>query len=190
MPYFANAMVLLVQAIFGLLLFLIVIRVLLQAVRANFYNPICQAMYKATNPVLMPLGKVLPTWRGLNLAGVTIAWLVACAWVLSLSAFGALAGRPGPLGIVVLGLAQLIGFTLQTLFWITIVRVLLSWLAGESPNPAVPLIYRISDLILKPFQRIIPPLGGFDLSPLFGLLAVQLAQILVVAPLWAWGRTL
>jgi YggT family protein len=96
----------------------------------------------------------------------------------------------GPLALAVLGFAKLLAFALQALFWITLVRVILSWVNPDFDQPAVPLVYRISDLLLKPFQRVIPPLGGFDLSALVALLALQVAQALVVAPLYGFGASL
>ena len=76
MSYFTNAGGLVLQVVFGLVLAIVVIRVLLQATRANFYNPICQALYKATNPILMPLQKVIPSYRHWNIAGILIAWIL------------------------------------------------------------------------------------------------------------------
>jgi YggT family protein len=188
MGHFANAGNLVIGFVFGLLLFIVLLRVVLQLVRANFYNPICQAIYKLTNPVLMPLQKLLPVWRGLNTAGCVVAWLLACLWV-ALPAWMSGVGV-GPLALAVLGFAKLLAFALQALFWITLVRVILSWVNPDFDQPAVPLVYRISDLLLKPFQRVIPPLGGFDLSALVALLALQVAQALVVAPLYGFGASL
>ena len=188
MGYFANAGNLIVNALFGLVMFVIVLRVLLQLARANFYNPVCQGVYKITNPVLMPLQKLIPNWKALNLAGIAVAWLLACVWI-SLQVW--MGGRSvGVVGALVLGFAQLLLFVLETLFWITIVRVVLSWVAGDSDNPVVPLVYRVSDLLLKPFQRVIPPMGGIDLSPLVALLAVKVAEALIVHPLFDLGAKL
>lgn len=188
MGHFANAGNLVIGFVFGLLLLVVLLRVVLQLVRANFYNPICQAIYKLTNPVLMPLQKLLPVWRGLNTAGLVVGWLLACLWV-ALPAWMSGVGV-GPLALAVLGFAKLLAFALQALFWITLVRVILSWVNPDFDQPAVPLVYRISDLLLKPFQRVIPPLGGFDLSALVALLALQVAQALVVAPLYGFGASL
>src|SRR6185312_3320587 len=76
MGYFANAGQIIIEFIFVAIISLIMLRVLLQWVRANFYNPICQFLYKATNPVLMPLRKVIPAWRNLDIAGIALAWLL------------------------------------------------------------------------------------------------------------------
>ncbi len=189
MGYFANAGNLIVNALFGIVVFVLVLRVLLQLARANFYNPVCQGIYKITNPVLMPLQKLIPNWKALNLAGCVVGWLLACLWI-AIPAWILGSGGFGFGGILVLGFAQLLLFTLETLFWITIVRVILSWVEGDSDNPVVPLVYRISDLLLKPFQRVIPPLGGIDLSPLVALLAVKVAEVLIVAPLFDLGKSL
>ena len=79
MSYFANAGQILVNFAFGALIALVVLRVLLEGVRANFYNPVCQFLYKLTNPVLMPLRKVIPAWRSIDLAAVLLAWLLSAA---------------------------------------------------------------------------------------------------------------
>jgi YggT family protein len=188
MAYFADAGSLVVSTVFGLILFVLVLRVLLQAIRANFYNPICQAMYKVTNPLLMPLQKILPAWNGINIGALLLAWLVSILWVAALVA---LAGSSlNVAALVVLGFGQLLGFVLQTLFWIALISVIMSWFSPDFGNPAVPLLYGLADIVLKPFRRVIPPLGGFDLSPVFALLALRLAQILLVGPINQFGMSL
>jgi YggT family protein len=188
MAYFTDAGSLVVSTLFGIVLFVLVLRVLLQAIRANFYNPICQALYKITNPILMPVHKLLPAWRGINLGALLLAWVVAILWVAALAALGG--GGFGLPGLLVLGFAQLLEFILQLMFWITLISVLMSWLSPSGSNPAVPLLYGIADIVLKPLRKVIPPLGGFDLSPIFALLGIQLAQILIVRPIMHFGASL
>jgi YggT family protein len=188
MGYFADAGTLVVSTLFGLALFVFVLRVFLQAIRANFYNPICQAIYKITNPPLIPLQKLLPPWKGINLAALGLAWVVSCLWILALLWMAGVAGSVP--AVLVLGFAQLLEFVLQTLFWIAMISVLLSWFSPDAGNPAVPLLYGIADIVLKPFRKIIPPLGGFDLSPIFALLALRVAMILLVQPLQQFGMSL
>lgn len=183
MTPFANAGLMLVDTLFALVLFVVVLRVLLQFIRANFYNPICQAVFKITNPLLMPWQRVLPVWRGLNLAGVLLAVLIATLWAVAM--VWVLGRNVGPAGIALLGIARLLGFVLSMLFWIALARVLLSWFSPDMRNPAVPLLYAIADLVLRPFARVIPPIGGIDLSPVFALLALRIAQVLLVDPLVA-----
>jgi YggT family protein len=183
MTPFANAGLLVVDTLFALVLFVVVLRVLLQFVRANFYNPICQAVFKLTNPLLMPWQRVLPVWRGLNLAGVLLALLVATLWAVAMA--WVLDREVGVAGLVLLGVARLLGFVLSMFFWIALARVILSWFSPDARNPAIPLLYAIADLVLRPFARVIPAIGGIDISPIFALLALRLAQVLLVDPLIA-----
>lgn len=188
MGYFTNAGSLVVSTLFGIVLFVLVLRVLLQAIRANFYNPICQALYKISNPILMPVQKVLPAWRGINTGALLLAWVVAILWVAALAALAG--GSISLLAMLVLGFAHLLGFFLQTMFWITLISVLLSWFSPSGSNPAVPLLSGIADIVLKPLRKLIPPLGGFDLSPVFALLGLRLATILIVGPITQFGASL
>lgn len=188
MSYFANAGVILVEVLFGLALSLFVVRVLLQLVRANFYNPVCQFFYKATNPVLMPARKILKPWRGFDLAGTLVAYLLEVSKVALLFA---LAGRmPGLGGLLVLGFAELVAFVLMLYFWLILIRVVLSFVGQGSYHPMAPLIAQITDPVLGPIRRVLPDLGGFDLSPLVATLAIFLARALIVAPLYDLGSML
>lgn len=188
MGYLATAGMLLVNALFGILLAIVILRVLLQVVRANFYNPICQILYKATNPLLMPMQKLVPNWRNWNLGGILIAWLLAILWIFAITALGGV--TPGPFGAIVLGLAKLVDFVLVLLFWIILIRAILSFISSDFDNPVVPLLYKLSDPVLKPFQRFLPTPGGIDFSPLVATLAIYLARALIVAPLYDAGMRL
>lgn len=188
MNYLANAGAILVEVVFGLLIVLFVVRVLLQLVRANFYNPVCQFFYKATNPLLMPLRKLLRPVRNFDVSGTLVAYLLECVKVLLLFA---LAGRiPGIVGIFVLGLAELIGFVLMLYFWMILTRVILSFVGQGSYSPMIPLVAQLTEPVLKPLRRLLPDLGGLDLSPVLATLAIFLARALIVAPLLDLGARL
>jgi len=181
MGYFANAGQIVIQFVFGALITLIVLRVLLQWVRANFYNPICQFIYKATNPVLMPMRKVIPAWRNLDIAGIVLAWL---ATVLKLVLLYATLGQTlGILGLAVLALADLIDFALLLYIALILVRVVISFVGADSYHPVVPLVLQLTEPVLKPFRRFIPAVGGIDFSPMIVLLALTLARVLIARPL-------
>jgi YggT family protein len=185
MGYFANAGQIVIQFVFGALIALIVLRVLLQWVRANFYNPICQFLYKATNPVLMPLRKVIPAWRNLDIAGIALAWL---ATALKLVLLYATVGQAlGVLGLAVLALADLVDFVLLLYIVLVLVRVVLSFVGADSYHPVVPLVMQLTEPVLKPFRRLIPNVGGLDFSPLVLLLVITLARVLIAKPLLDLG---
>ncbi|HUD43880.1 MAG TPA: YggT family protein [Dokdonella sp.] len=188
MSYFADAGQILIRFVFGALITLVVLRVLLQMVRANFYNPICQFLYKATNPVLMPLRRVVPSWRNLDVAGVLLAWLLSA---IQLALLFALAGvSPKLTGLAVMAVADLIGFVLLLYMALIIVRILLSFFPGNARHPIVPLIYQLTDPLLRPLQRILPSFGGLDFSPMVAWLLITLARVLLVQPLLDLGAGL
>jgi YggT family protein len=188
MLYLANAAQILIEFVFALFVGLIVLRVLLQLVRANFKNPICQFLYKASNPVLMPLRRIIPSWRRLDIAGVVLAWaLLLLKRVLIFAMFGQL---PTLAGLAVIALSDLIGFVLMTMLILIIVRVILSFVGGDSYHPIVPLVYQLTEPVLKPVRTRMPALGGFDLSPMVVLLTIALLQALLVAPLLDLGLRL
>jgi YggT family protein len=188
MGYFANAGQIVIQFVFGALIALIVLRVLLQWVRANFYNPICQFLYKATNPVLMPLRKIVPAWRNLDIAGIALAWL---ATALKLVLLYATVGQTlGVLGLVVLALADLVDFVLLLYIVLILVRVVTSFVGADSYHPIVPLVLQLTEPVMKPFRRLVPNIGGLDFSPMVVLLVLTLARVLVAKPLLDLGLRL
>lgn len=186
MGYFANAAALLIEIAFGIAVALFVLRVALQQVRANFYNPVCQFVYKATNPVLLPLRRVVRPIGRFELSAALVAWLLEVLKVLLLTALaGAVPALPG---LLVLGLAELLGLVLTLYFWLILVGVLLSFVGGH--HPIVPLVAQLTAPVLRPFRRILPAMGGIDLSPLLATVALLLARLLLVAPLRDLGTLL
>jgi YggT family protein len=185
MSYFGNAAALLIELLFSLATALFVLRVLLQLVRAGFYNPLSQIIFQATNPVLLPLRRVLPTVRGVDTAALTVALLLQIikVWLLALL-FGAAMNLPGSL---VLGIAGLLAFVLTLYFWLLIIVIVVGFLAPDSRHPLLPPLRQLTEPVLRPLRRLIPPLGMFDLSPLVAFIAILLARVLLVAPLQDLG---
>ena len=188
MGYLANAGGILIEVLFGLLIGLFVLRMLLQLVRANFYNPICQFFYKATNPLLMPMRRVLKPWKSLDIAALLVALLLAAIKVWLLAALAGF-GLP-PLATVVLAIATLLDFLLYLYFWLIIIRIIASFFATDSYHPIFPLLMQLTEPLLAPLRRVLPPLGPFDLSPLIATLGILLARALLVAPLRDLGAAL
>ena len=182
MNYFANAGQFLIEIIFGAAIGLLILRVLLQLVHANFHNPICQFLYRVTNPVLLPLRRIIPAWRGLDVAGVLLAWLLT---VLKLVIMFAMIGESlGLVGLALMALADLLGLLLTIYVVLLIVRIVLSFVGnGGSYHPAVPLVFGLTEPILKPIRRLLPTPGGLDFSPMLAWLGIMLVRMLIVQPL-------
>lgn len=172
MGYFGGVGLILVRVLLGLALSVVVLRVLLPLVGARFRNPLCQLIYRATNPVLVPLGKLIPNVRNVSTAGIVLALIVATLGVVLMCA---LAGQmPGAGMLLVLGLGTLLHFTLMLLFWTIIVFALLSFVSADYSNPLAELVHSLATPILRPFRRLPPRMSGLDLSPLWACVTIQI----------------
>ena len=189
-PYFANAAVYLIDTVFSVYMLLVMLRFLLQVVRADFYNPICRFIVKATNPPLRPLRRVIPGVGGIDLASVILLLVLqVVALKLSHLAVGQTVKFPG---LMVMACGELLSLAL-TCFTITIIaQAILSWFGpGGAYHPITRLLYSLNEPLLRPVRRIIPPIGGtLDLSPLLVIFVLQLAKILLVQPISDLGRVL
>lgn len=157
--------------------------------RADFYNPLSQAIVKLTNPVLRPLRRYIPAIGRLDTASVVLVLVLQMLnlW-LSLTVAGAAGAGIG--GLFVLALAELLAKALYILMFAIFVQVIASWVAPGAYNPALSLVDSITAPLLKPLRGLLPPLGGLDLSPMVALIVLQLAQMLLVAPIRDFAVTL
>ncbi|MGH8213708.1 MAG: YggT family protein [Rhodanobacteraceae bacterium] len=187
-PYFANAAALLVQFSFGAIVLLLLLRVLAEAVRADFYNPICQFLYRTTNPVLTPLKRVIPNFRRINIAALLLAWVAEVLKNLLLYLLIGLRGAAP--GLLLLGLADLLDFLAILYLLMIFAWALLSFVTLDARHPLTPLLGRIVDPVLRPLRRILPAPGGLDLSPAVAILVILVLRVLVVGPLLDLGHRL
>lgn len=187
MNYLTNAGALILQFAFGAIVTLFVLRLLAEAHRADFHNPICQFLYRFTNPVLRPLRKALPNVRRVNTAALLIILALECLKVLLIAALAGVA--PAPLGIFVAGIAETLDFFLLT--WIVLVFVwsLMSMLSTDRHHPVARLVSSLAEPLVRPLRGRLT-IGGLDFSPTAVLLGLFLARILVAQPLADWGMRL
>ncbi|MFC0708777.1 YggT family protein [Azorhizophilus paspali] len=175
-----TAIIYLVQTLGSLYLLIVLLRFILQLVHADFYNPLSQFVVKATQPLLKPLRRVIPGFGGLDLASLALAILVQLALmigVLLLMGYG-VGGYLMPLLVwSVIGVTSLF---LKVFFFALIVSVILSWVAPGSYNPAAQLVNQICEPLLSPIRRVLPNLGGLDISPIFAFIALNLIDMLVI----------
>mgnify|MGYP006290090121 CR=1 FL=1 len=188
-PYVTNAGSYLVSVIFGIFILAVMLRFLFQLVRADFYNPVSQAIVKLTTPALKPLRRVIPGLRGMDVPALVLALVLQA---LELWLILAMSGNatPSPAGILVLGIAELGKLTCWIFIIAVIAQVIISWVAPGAYNPMTQLLYSLTRPVLQPAQRLLPPVGGIDFSPLLTLVALNLALMLVVAPLRDLGAGL
>ncbi len=186
--YMSHAAVFLINAVAGIFLVLVLVRLILQLVRADFHNPVSQFVVKATNPVLRPLRRVIPGWGGLDLASVLL--LVAVQMLALFLIYMAMGKAISLSGLFVLSIAELLSLTFNFFLVTILFQVILSWIGPGTYHPVTALLYSLNDILLRPAQRIIPPFSGIDLSPLVVLIVIQLLKILIVAPITNLGLSL
>ncbi|NVJ60741.1 MAG: YggT family protein [Gammaproteobacteria bacterium] len=162
-----NPFAFLITSLFELYVYVILIRFFLQAVRADFYNPVSQFAVKATNPVLVPLRKLIPGFGGMDVASIVFAYAVNLLKWVALAGLGFTSfGSMGYVGIVVFVLFELMYLTFGLFIFLAFIRIILSWISPGGYNPMTALIHQLTDPLFRPFQKIIPPMGGLDLSPI------------------------
>ncbi|MBP1474625.1 YggT family protein [Frateuria sp. MAH-13] len=187
MIYLLNALSLLLEIAFDVIATLFVLRLLAEAGRADFRNPISQFVYRYTNPVLAPIRRVLPNWRRLNLAALLVCYLVML--IKRVVLFALVGTLPHVAGLLVLALADLLDFVL--LFYLVLVFgwSLLSMFAADTYHPVLRLVEGIVDPLLKPLRGKLV-VGMLDFSPAVVMIGLLLARILIAAPLFDWGNQL
>ncbi len=174
-----TAAVYILQTIGSLYLLIVLLRFILQLVRADFYNPLSQFNVRATHPLLKPLRKVIPSVAGLDLASLVLAilvQLVLMALILMLLGYG----LENPLQLLVWSIIGVTALFLKVFFFALIISVILSWVAQGSHNPTAMLINQICEPLLSPIRRILPSMGGLDLSPIVAFLLLNLIDMLVI----------
>ncbi|HZX15955.1 MAG TPA: YggT family protein [Pseudomonas sp.] len=174
-----TAAVYILQTIGSLYLLIVLLRFILQLVRADFYNPVSQFIVRATHPLLKPLRKIIPSLAGLDLASLVLAivvQLVLMALTLMLLGYG----LDNPLQLLVWSIIGVTALFLKVFFFALIISVILSWVAQGSHNPTAMLINQICEPLLSPIRRILPGMGGLDLSPIVAFLLLNLIDMLVI----------
>ena len=171
-----DAMNFLVNIVFDLLIIVVILRLWLQIVRADFYNPVSQFVARATNPLVQPLRRVIPMVGPLDLATLLLALIVAAAKVLALSAMNGWV--IGAVQVVLTAALILLSQALDLLFWIVVIRALLSWFS-RGYNPMEAILHQLTEPLMAPIRRLLPPMGGLDLSAMLLLIAIIFVQRLV-----------
>lgn len=166
-----GAFIYLISTLIDLMVVAILMRLLLQWVRADFYNPLCQFLVKITNPLVVPARRIIPSIGKLDTASVVVIVVLELIeiFVINILRDGGLTTQY----LLLFTFKKLLFILLITYFVLIIARVIVSWVAQQSRHPLIPLIYQLTEPVLKPISRIVPPISGIDLSPLIALIALQ-----------------
>ena len=173
-----SALIFIVRTLLSLALFVVLARLLLQWARADFRNPIAQAIVRLTNPLILPLRRILPPVGKVDTASVVAVVLVAVIKVgilLALQGYGS----PGVHLWVQSVAVELVQALLSTYFYAILLYALLSLIAPGGYSPLQSVLASVCEPVLRPFRRLIPPIAGIDLSPLWAVIAIQAILLLL-----------
>lgn len=179
--YIGNAATFVIETVFGIYILIVMLRFLLQLVHADFYNPLSQMLVKATQPALKQLRRVIPGYGGIDMSTVALALLVQFVelWLVMLI----LGHDAGIVGLLVLSVVRLLELVIYVFMFSIFVLVVLSWIQPKSDNPVFGLLNSLSAPVMRPARRLVPPLGGLDLSPIVVFLVLGVVLRAVIAPL-------
>ena len=173
-----SALIFIIETLLSLALFIVLARLLLQLTRADFRNPICQAVVRLTNPLILPLRRILPPIGKIDTASVVAVILVAVAEVAILFAIRGIT-FVGPIYWLQSAGLEIARTLLWTYFYAIILYALLSMVAPGGYSPLQSVLATVCEPVLRPFRRVIPPVAGIDLSPLWACILIQAILILI-----------
>lgn len=178
-----EAIIYLLRFAFDALLMILIMRVWLQWVKADFYNPLSQFIVKISNPLVIPLRRVIPGLGGIDLATILVAYVIA---TLKFFTLAALAGES--LGVLAfyIGLLVLIKQAGFLLFMIMILMAVMSWVV-QGYNPTLAIFHQLTEPFLNPIRRIMPNLGGLDLSMIVAFLIMNVINIFLSNSVLYWS---
>jgi YggT family protein len=179
---FGEALVLIISSLGSLYLLAVLLRFLLQAARADFYNPVTQTIVKITSPLVVPLRRVIPGYHGFDFSTLMLALLLNSLFTgLALLVSGYTNVAIGT--IVAWSFVGLIAFILNIYFWALLVSVIASFIAPFNGHPVLLLIHQLLEPLYNRVRRLLPPMGGLDFSPILMFLGIQVLEILLVTTL-------
>lgn len=179
--YLTNPLAFLIDTLFSLYILAVMLRFLLQWLRADFFNPIAQFLVRITQPVLKPLRRVIPGLWGIDFAALVLMILLQ---MLALGVLMLIYGMaPQPVYLLLRTPAELVSLLLNIYLVAIIIQAILSWVSRGGYNPAETLLYSLTEPVLRPFRQFIPLVGGIDLSPLAAIIFIQILKMLILPPL-------
>ncbi len=179
--YLTTPAIFLIDTLVGLYVFAVMLRFLFQWVDADYYNPISQFLIKITHPPLRLMRRFIPSIGRVDTASLML--MLGLQMLGGFLVFLLKGVSTSPAALLVWSIGQLLDTLFNLYFFSIIARAILSWAGPGSYNPAVSLLHSLTEPLLRSSRRLLPPIGGIDLSPLIPLIGIQLAKMLIMPPL-------
>lgn len=186
---FNDAGLFLVQAVFDLYIFIVMLRIVLQWVNTDYKNPLLVVIAKLTNPPLKPICRIIPSLHGIDFAAIVL--LLALEMLkITLLVLLQNGGIPHLIGLIVLSFAELLNQLINIFFYAILGLAVVSWLSPLAHGPLIEVLVRISEPLIRPVRRFMPNISGIDISPIPVMIGLKLLTILLVHPLAQIGSQL
>jgi YggT family protein len=173
----------LVSTLGGLYLLAILLRFLLQIARADFYNPLSQAVVKISDPMVRLFRTFVPGYRGVDFSSLVLALVVEAVLIVALI-FLYDYQMPTIGSIISWSLAGVIFFVINIYYWAIIASIIMSFVmlfsGNMNPHPALQLIWQLTEPVMRPVRSVLPPMGGLDFSPILIFIGIQLLKEILV----------
>jgi YggT family protein len=172
-----QALYFIVKTLAQLYLLLLLLRFWLPIMRADFRNPIANGILRITSPLIIPVRRIIPPIGRLDTSTILVAYILEFLLILALLALRGL--RVETLPIAITAILELAILSLNLFFFVILIKIILSWVAPQNYNPMTVLLNTMAEPMLRPFRRIVPAIGGFDISPIFAIVLLKAAEIVL-----------
>lgn len=176
-PNVTSAIVFVINALTSLYLLVLLLRFWLPWLQADFRNPLAQGILRLTSPLVIPVRRIVPPFGRLDTATILVAFIIQYIAVLLMLLI--IGQTPGIVPIALTAVVKLVVLSINLFVYAIFIRIILSWISPGAYNPATAIITTLTEPVLRPFQRLIPPMGGFDISPIFAIILLLAATIIV-----------
>ncbi len=184
---FQQAALFIIQVSFESYVMVLVLRLVLHAIRAEIHHPVSQFVMKLTRPTVQPLQRFLPVTKGIDCAVVGL--IVALEMIkVTLVFFIEHQAIHHVSGLLIYGVGDFFDQVITLYFYAVLFQIIISWVRPNQYNPILDLLYRMTAPILGPAQRMIPTIGGIDISPIPVMMGLKLAEIILAYPMMSLGQ--
>lgn len=172
------------NTIVGIYLLAVLLRFLLQVAKADFYNPVSQAVIKITDPMVKVFRTFIPGYRGIDFSTLVLAFLIeAAAICMLIILYGGTIPGVGP--IVTWAFVGVVLFIISIYYYAILASIIMSFVmmfsGSTNPHPLLLLVWQLTEPVMAPVRKIVPPMGGLDFSPIFIFIAIQLIQNFILS---------
>lgn len=172
-----SALIFIINTLAQLYLLVVLLRFWLPWLGADFRNPVAQAILRLTSPLVNPVRRFIPPIGRVDTATVIIAFGIQYLTILVILAISGVAAGIGAISLTTV--VDLAFLSVRLFVFAIFIRIILSWFAPHTVNPATAILATITEPVLRPFRRLVPALGGLDISPIFAIILLMALSIVL-----------